>query len=203
MIADDEAAIRESLERVLQVEGRRVDDMDAGGLNVQILSAHTPSVQNVPGPRGIDLAYRLNRQLVDGPIAKYPGRFKASPPCPCGARRRRRTNWNARFGRMASWAHSGSSMTWASRPRTRSRSRSGNTSKTTSGSRPAHSPRLNCSVLLKHISVDRLMFATDYPFADIKAQTDWFRGVDLPREDKEKIAFRNAEKLSRIKVPVK
>lgn len=45
------------------------------------------------------------------------------------------------------------------------------------------------------------MFATDYPFADIKEQTDWFRGVDLPREAKEKIAFRNAEKLFRMKVP--
>jgi predicted TIM-barrel fold metal-dependent hydrolase len=47
------------------------------------------------------------------------------------------------------------------------------------------------------------MFATDYPFADIKVQTDWFRGVDLPREDKEKIAFRNAEKLLRLEVPLK
>jgi len=61
---------------------RRIGDMDAGGLNVQILSAHTPSVQNVPGQRGIDLAYRLNRQLVDGPIAKYPDRFKAFATLP-------------------------------------------------------------------------------------------------------------------------
>ncbi|MFF7266779.1 twin-arginine translocation signal domain-containing protein [Streptomyces sp. NPDC008159] len=42
---------------------RRIGDMDAGGLNVQILSAHTPSVQNVPGQRGIDLAYRLRRRF--------------------------------------------------------------------------------------------------------------------------------------------
>jgi hypothetical protein len=48
-----------------------------------------------------------------------------------------------------------------------------------------------------------VVFATDYPVADIKEQTDWFRGVDLPGEDKEKIAFRNAEKLFRVKVPVK
>jgi predicted TIM-barrel fold metal-dependent hydrolase len=47
------------------------------------------------------------------------------------------------------------------------------------------------------------MFATDYPFANMKTQTDWFRGVDLPREAKEKIAFRNAEKLLGIKVPAK
>ena len=55
-------------------------------------------------------------------------------------------------------------------------------------------------LLLKYINVDRVMFATDYPFADMKQQTDWFRAVKLPREAKEKIAFRNAEKLFGIKV---
>ena len=56
-------------------------------------------------------------------------------------------------------------------------------------------------LLLKHIRVDRVMFATDYPFIDsIKEGTDWFRAVDLPRADKEKIAFRNAENLFRMKV---
>jgi len=54
--------------------------------------------------------------------------------------------------------------------------------------------------LLKYISVDRVMFATDYPFADMKQGTDWFRAIDLPREAKEKIAFRNAGKLFGIKV---
>ena len=54
-------------------------------------------------------------------------------------------------------------------------------------------------LLLMYISVDRLMFATDYPFANMKEGTDWFRAVDLPREAKEKIAYRNAEKLFGIK----
>jgi predicted TIM-barrel fold metal-dependent hydrolase len=55
-------------------------------------------------------------------------------------------------------------------------------------------------LLLKYISVDRVMFGTDYPFEDMKEGTDWFRAVDLPREAKEKIAFRNAEGLFGIKV---
>jgi uncharacterized protein len=55
-------------------------------------------------------------------------------------------------------------------------------------------------LLLKYISVDRVMFATDYPFADMKHGTDWFRAVDLPREAKEKIAFRNAQRLFGIKL---
>jgi uncharacterized protein len=44
------------------------------------------------------------------------------------------------------------------------------------------------------------MFATDYPFANMKEGTDWFRAVNLPRETKEKIAFRNAKKLFGIEV---
>jgi predicted TIM-barrel fold metal-dependent hydrolase len=55
-------------------------------------------------------------------------------------------------------------------------------------------------LLLNYISVDRVMFGTDYPFADMKQGTDWLRAVDLPREAKEKIAFRNAERLFGIKV---
>jgi predicted TIM-barrel fold metal-dependent hydrolase len=55
-------------------------------------------------------------------------------------------------------------------------------------------------LLLRYISVDRVMFGIDYPFADMKQGIDWFRGVDLPREAKEKIAFRNAERLFGIKV---
>lgn len=55
-------------------------------------------------------------------------------------------------------------------------------------------------LLLRYISADRVMFATDYPFANMKEGTDWFRAVDLPRETKEKIAYRNAEKLFGIKV---
>ena len=56
--------------------------MDEAGLNVQILSAHTPGVQNVPGQEGIDFAYRLNKTLVDGPMVTYPGRFQAFATLP-------------------------------------------------------------------------------------------------------------------------
>src|SRR5690606_21439303 len=54
-------------------------------------------------------------------------------------------------------------------------------------------------ILLKYVIVDRVMFATDYPCADMKQQTGWFRAVNLPRKAKEKSAFRNAEKLFGIK----
>jgi hypothetical protein len=82
---------------------RRIGAMDEAGINVQILSAHTPGVQNVPGKEGIDFAYRLNKMLVDGPMATYPGGFRHLQPCRCRIRRPRPTNWNAQFGKMASW----------------------------------------------------------------------------------------------------
>jgi predicted TIM-barrel fold metal-dependent hydrolase len=290
---------------------RRIGDMDAGGLNVQILSAHTPSVQNVPGRKGIDFAYRLNRQLAEGPIAKYPGRFKAFATLPLQSPRaaadelERSVRKDGFVGALTNghitkkyldhpefepvleravaldvpiylhpgypaddvfkiyysttrskyteefqdYIFSGSGYGWhqevliqcvrmitygvfdrfpklkiiighmgeglpfyykriiedMGEPTKNSLKKpieqyfQDNFWITTS----AFPQTELLDLLLKFVSVDRVMFATDYPFADIKAQTDWFRGVDLPREDKEKIAFRNAEKLFKMKVSVK
>jgi uncharacterized protein len=290
---------------------RRIGDMDAGGLNVQILSAHTPSVQNVPGRKGIDFAYRLNRQLVEGPIAKYPGRFKAFATLPLQSPKaaadelERSVRKDGFVGALTNghitkkyldhpefepvleravaldvpiylhpgypaddvfkiyysttrskyteefqdYIFSGSGYGWHQEvliqcirmitygvfdrfPKLkiiighmgeglpfyykRIIEDMGEPTKN-SLKKPIEQyfrdnfwittsafPQTELlDLLLKFVSVDRVMFATDYPFADIKAQTDWFRGVDLPREGKEKIAFRNAEKLFKMKVPVK
>jgi uncharacterized protein len=287
---------------------RRIGDMDAGGLNVQILSAHTPSVQNVPGQKGIDLAFRLNRQLVDGPIAKYPGRFKAFATLPLQSPEaaadelERSVREDGFLGALTNghitkkyldhpdfepvlaravaldvpiYLHPGYPADEVFKiyySSTRSEYTEGLQDYIFSGSGYGwhqevltqcirmiaygvfdRFPKLKVIIghmgeglpfyykriledmgestensldkpfeqyfqdnfwittsafpqtelldlLLNFISVDRVMFATDYPFADIKAQTDWFRGVDMPREDKEKIAFRNAEKLFKMKV---
>jgi predicted TIM-barrel fold metal-dependent hydrolase len=290
---------------------RRIDDMDTGRLNVQILSAHTPSVQNVPGKKGVDFAYRLNRLLAEGPIAKHPGRFKAfatlplqSPEAAADELERSvkedgflgaltnghitkkyldhpdfepvlaravaldvpiylhpgypadeifkilydttRSQYTKEFqpyifsGSGYGWhqevltqcirmitygvfdrfpklkiiiGHMGEGLpfyyerivndmgepTESSLKKPFAQYFQDNFWFTTSAFPQTHL----LTLMLKHISVDRVMFATDYPFADIKEQTDWFRGVDLPRENKEKIAFRNAEKLFKMKVPVK
>ena len=290
---------------------RRIDDMDTGGLNVQILSAHTPSVQNVPGRKGVDFAYRLNRLLVEGPIAKHPGRFKAFATLPLQSPEaaadelERSVKEDGFLGALTNghitkkyldhpefepvlaravaldvpiylhpgypadevfkilysttrskyteefqdYIFSGSGYGWHQEVLTQcirmitygvfdrfpklkiiighmgeglpfyherivndmgeptedslkkpfAQYFQDNFWITTSAF--PETDLLN--LLLKFISVDRVMFATDYPFADIKAQTDWFRGVELSREDKEKIALRNAEKLFKMKVPVK
>jgi uncharacterized protein len=286
----------------------RIALMDKAGLNVSILSAHTPSVQNVMGQEGIDFAYRLNKGLVDGPIAAYPGRYKAFATLPlqspeAAADELERTVredgfvgalTNGHIGKKfldhpdfepvlaraeslgvpiylhpgypsdevfqtyynttrseykkeyQDYIFSGSGLGWHQEVLTQcirmiiygvfdrfpklqiivghmgeglpfyyerivndlGQSTEASLKKplgqyfqdnfwfTTS----AFFQDDLLHLLLKNISVDRIMFATDYPFADMKEGTDWFRAVNLPREDKEKIAFRNAEKLFGITV---
>ncbi|WP_186424621.1 amidohydrolase family protein [Pannonibacter sp. I15F10I1] len=287
---------------------RRIGAMDEAGINVQILSAHTPGVQNIPGQEGIDFAYRLNRLIVEGPMATYPGRFQGFATLPLQSPEasadelERTVREDGLLGALTNgiigkkfldhpdfepvlaraetldvpiYIHPGippdevfqiyysnmrpeyqaefqdqvlsiSAYGWHQEVVTQC------LRMITSGVFDRH-PRLQIIIghmgeglpffyerivekmsevtertldkpfeqyfhdnfwfttsafpqdellhlLLKYISADRVMFATDYPFADMKQQTDWFRAVDLPREDKEKIAFRNAEKLFGMKV---
>ena len=286
----------------------RLDLMDQAGLNLAILSAHTPSVQLVPGQQGIDFAYRLNKALVDGPMAIYPKRFQAFATLPlqspaAAADELERTVREDGFVGALTNGHIGRK--YLDHPdfepllaraealnapiylhpgfppddvfqiyfnTTRSEYKQQYQDYIFSGSGYGwhqevltqcirmiiygvfdRFPKLQIIVghmgeglpfyyerivndlgevtedslnkpigqyfqdnfwfttsaffqddllhlLLKNISVDRVMFATDYPFADMKQGTDWFRAVNLPRDDKEKIAFRNAERLFGIKV---
>jgi hypothetical protein len=286
----------------------RIGGMDEAGINIQILSAHTPGVQNVVGQEGIDFAYRLNKMIADGPMVTYPGRFQAYATLPLqdpeasadeleravredgfigamtngfiGNRfldhpdfepllaraealdvpiylhpgyppeevfdiyfRTTRPGYDQEF---QNYVFSGSGYGWHQEVVTQclrliltgvldkfpklqliighmgeglpffyerilgelSESAGDSLNKplgqyfndnfwyTTS----AFFQDELLHLLLRYISVDRVMFAIDYPFADMKRGTDWFREVDLPREAKEKIAFRNAEKLFGIKV---
>lgn len=288
---------------------RRIRDMNQGGLDVQILSAHTPSVQNVPGREGVEMANRLNRLLVEGPMARHPERFQAFATLPLQSPQaaadelERSVREDGFVGALTNghitgkyldhpefepvlaraqdldvpiylhpgypsdevfdtyyrttrpeytrdyqdYIFSGSGLGWhqevliqcvrmitygvfdrfprlkiiighmgeglpfyyeriandMGEPTEKSLEKpfqqyfQDNFWFTTSAFFQDDLLRM----LLKYISVDRVLFATDYPFIDsIKEGTDWFRAVDLPRADKEKIAFRNAETLFGIKV---
>ena len=291
-----------------EIGPRRIGAMDEAGINIQILSAHTPGVQNVPGQEGIDFAYRLNKMIVDGPMATYPGRFRAfatlplqSPEASADELERAvrkdgflgcltngiigkkfldhpdfepvlaraealdvpiyihpglppdevfqiyysnmRPEYQAKFQDQVlsisayGWhqevvtqclrmitsgvfdrfpklqiivGHMGEGLPFFYKRILEKMSEVTEKSLKKPFEQYFHDnfwfttsafPQTELlDLLLKYISVDRVMFATDYPFADMKQQTDWFRAVDLPREAKEKIAFRNAEKLFGIKV---
>ncbi|WP_029621029.1 amidohydrolase family protein [Pseudorhizobium marinum] len=286
----------------------RIGAMDEAGINVQILSAHTPGVQNVPGQQGIDFAYRLNKMIADGPMATYPGRYQAYATLPLqdpeasADELERAVREDGFVGAMTNgfigkkfldhpdfepllaraealdvpiylhpgfppvevfdiyyrtvrpgydqeyqnYIFSGSGYGWHQEVLTQClrlvmtgvfdkfpklqmiighmgeglpfyyERIVGDMSESTQASlnKPiaqylsdnfwyttsAFFQDELLHLLLRYISVDRVMFGTDYPFANMKQGTDWFRAVDLPREAKEKIAFRNAEKLFGIKV---
>jgi uncharacterized protein len=285
----------------------RIAAMNEAGINLQILSVHTPGVQNVPGREGIDFAYRLNKIIANGPMRAYPGRFQAFATLPLqdpqasADELERAVREDGFVGAMTNgiignkfldhadfepvlacaealgvpiylhpafppkeifdlyyridrpeyneeyqdYIFSGSGYGWHQEVLTQALRMImtgcfdrfpklqiiiGHMGEGLPfyferiveelGEATEHSlkkpilqyfnenfwfttsafPRSDLlHLLLKHISVDRVMFATDYPFADMKQQTDWFRAVDLPRKAKEKIAFRNAEKLFGIK----
>jgi predicted TIM-barrel fold metal-dependent hydrolase len=287
---------------------RRIGAMDEAGINVQILSAHTPGVQNVPGQQGIDFAYRLNKMLVDGPMATYPGRFRAFATLPLQNPKasadelERAVREDGFLGCLTNgiigkkfldhpdfepvleraealdvpiYIHPGlppdevfqiyysnmqpeyqkefqdqvlsiSAYGWHQEVVTQcvrmiisgvfdrhpglqiiighmgeglpffyKRIAEKMSEVTESSLKKPFEQYFHdnfwfttsafpqdelLDLLLMCISVDRVMFATDYPFANMKTQTDWFRAVRLSREDKEKIAYRNAEKLFGIKV---
>lgn len=50
------------------------------------------------------------------------------------------------------------------------------------------------------MGVDRVLFSIDYPYEQQKMASDWIDNVDLPLEQKEKIAYKNAAKLLKIKM---
>ncbi len=286
----------------------RIGAMDEAGINVQILSAHTPGVQNLPGQKGIDFAQRLNKMIANGPMITYPGRFQAYATLPLqdpeasadeleravredgfvGAMtngfigkkfldhpdfepvlaraealevpiylhpgfppdevfeiyyRIMQSEYNEEYqdyilsGPGYGWhqevitqclrliitgvfdrfpklqmivGHMGEGLpffyerivgdlgdvTENALNKPVGQYFNDNFWFTTS----AFFQDELLHLLLKYISVDRVMFGTDYPFADMKQGTDWFRAVVLPRDAKEKIAFRNAEKLFGIKI---
>lgn len=286
----------------------RIAAMDDAGINVQILSVHTPGVQNVPGREGIDFAYRLNKTIANGPMVTYPGRFQAFATLPLqdpeasADELERAVREDGFVGAMTNghigkkfldhpdfepvlaraetlgvpiylhpgfppkevfdiyyritrpgynedyqdYIFSGSGYGWHQEvlmqalrmimtgsfdrfPKLkiiighmgegfpfyfeRILEDLGEVTERSLEKPIGHYftdnfwfttsafPRSDLlHLLLKYISVDRVMFATDYPFADMKQQTDWFRAVHLPREAKEKIAFRNAEKLFGINI---
>lgn len=65
---------------------RRVEEMDAAGIDVQIISVTTPQVYFLAGQRQVDLAQRCNDYLAEI-VQQYPSRFRAlaSVPLTAGA----------------------------------------------------------------------------------------------------------------------
>src|SRR5579871_6153061 len=63
--------------RLLDIQGRRLREMDANGIEVMILSLNSPAVQGVPDRKAAtELARRANDFLAEQ-VARRPDRFPA------------------------------------------------------------------------------------------------------------------------------
>ncbi len=68
--------------RLLDIHDRRLREMDAGGIEIMILSLNAPAVQAIPDAgRAIELAQRANDYLADA-VARRPDRFRAFAALP-------------------------------------------------------------------------------------------------------------------------
>ena len=68
--------------RVLDVDGRRLEEMDRHGIEIMILSLNAPAVQAIPDrARAVETARRANDALA-GWCAKHPGRFRGFAALP-------------------------------------------------------------------------------------------------------------------------
>ena len=88
--AEGQLVIKERGSRFLTVTpqmadpAQRVADMDAAGIDVQILSLSTPQVYFLEGDTAVDLAKRVNDHLADI-VQQYPSRFRALASVPLTA----------------------------------------------------------------------------------------------------------------------
>ncbi len=67
---------------ITDVGAGRVAEMDAAGIGMQVLSALTPGVQNLPGTEGVAYARRLNTWVANKVLAAHPERFRAFATLP-------------------------------------------------------------------------------------------------------------------------
>ena len=54
--------------------------------------------------------------------------------------------------------------------------------------------------VIEKVGIDRVLFTIDYPYEYQKIACDWMDRVPLSMKDKQKIAYKNAEKLLKIKI---
>src|SRR5271170_7144522 len=81
-------------ERLDDVGQGRIAEMDAAGIDMQVLSHANPGMQKMDGETAVRLARGANDRLAET-VRAHPDRFAAFAAIPTPIRRRRRTSSNA------------------------------------------------------------------------------------------------------------
>jgi predicted TIM-barrel fold metal-dependent hydrolase len=68
------AGIAQLLDRLCDLDERRIADMDAAGIDVQVLSLTAPGVEQLDATEAVVLAREANDRLADA-VRRYPSRF--------------------------------------------------------------------------------------------------------------------------------
>ncbi|CAI4214040.1 unnamed protein product [Parascedosporium putredinis] len=55
---------------------------------------------------------------------------------------------------------------------------------------------------IEEVGLDRCLYSIDYPYDEIKEAQDWWKGVDLPADQKEVVARTNAIKLFKLPLEI-
>ena len=84
-------------EQLADLDELRIADMDAAGIDVQVLSLNSPGVEQLDPTAAVTLARQANDYL-EQPSSAIPTALAGLPPCQPPARISLRPNWNAPSG---------------------------------------------------------------------------------------------------------
>ena len=77
-------AFTQFAERLLDIGDRRIADMDAAGIDMQVLSLASPGVEQLDGTGSVALAREANDHLAEA-VRRHPSRFAAFAALPTPA----------------------------------------------------------------------------------------------------------------------
>jgi predicted TIM-barrel fold metal-dependent hydrolase len=78
------AGIAQLIDRLCDLDDRRIADMDAAGIDVQVLSLTSPGVEQLDATEAVTLARAANDHLAEA-VRRHPGRFAGFAALPTAA----------------------------------------------------------------------------------------------------------------------
>src|SRR5207247_355447 len=204
-------------ERLLDIQDKRLAQMDLHGVEMMILSLNAPAVQAIPDvTRANEIAIRANDFLAEQ-VAKRPSRFQAFAALPMQdpAVQALRLMGSGLFDAYPNLkiilGHMGEGLPYSmwrvdhrngwvkAPPKHKAKKRicdyfNANFFLTTSGN--FRTQTLIDSIL--EIGADRILFSVDWPFENVDHASDWFNSASISENDRLKIDRRNAIDLFKL-----
>src|SRR5947208_2894356 len=194
-------------DRLLDIQDKRLAQMDRHGVEMMILSLNAPAVQAIPDvARANEIAIRANDFLAEQ-VAKRPSRFQAF----AALRLMGSGLFDAHPKLKIILGHMGEGLPYSmwrvdhrngwvkAPPKHKAKKKicdyfNANFFLTTSGN--FRTQTLIDSIL--EIGADRILFSVDWPFENVDHASDWFNSASISENDRLKIGRRNAIDLFKL-----